>query len=448
MEQKNKFSSKLGFVLAAAGSAVGIGNIWGFPTQAASQGGGAFLCVYMVLIFILGYPMLVAELAIGRFGQSNPVDALRRITPKPPRRKMATLLGLSAVVTVSLILSFYAIVAGWFVAWGTDPILRAFGAQDAAQWVVGLTDSSQLFFTLLFIAMTGYIVNQGVQKGIELWSRRLMPALFLLLIGLAGYMFTQPGAMIGLQEYLIPRFDRVLDPQVLLSATGQTFFSLSLGAGVMMVYGAYLDRKASIPSVAFQVTCIDSAIAFLAGLLILPAMYVAQNLGVTIFAEDGSLLSADTLVLRVLPALFANMGPAEYLLSPFFFMLMLIAAITSSVSMLEASVSLMTSKTQLTRGQSVMTMVTVLSGVSALIVLNMQTLFGLIITITTSYAQPLVSLGVTLYAGWLWQRHKKLQELGAHDAAFEQSLFWRLWSPYVRYVCPVLVLVVFYHATR
>ncbi len=445
---QNKFSSKLGFVLAASGSAVGVGNIWGFPTQAASQGGGAFLLVYLVLTFLLGYPMLIAELAVGRFGQSNPVDALKKMTPQGIGRYVATGLGTTAVVTVTLIFSFYAIVSGWFLSWSIEPFLRLSGLTKVANWTISLTDSSQLIFTFIFIGLTAWVVNQGVQNGIERWSSKLMPVLFILLIVLAGYMQTFPGASIGLREYLIPRVDRLLQPGVLLSALGQTFFSLSLGAGVMLVYGAYLDRKASIPSVAAQVAAIDALVAFLAGLLILPAMYVAQDLGETIFAADGSLLSADTLVLQVLPALFANMGAMQYVVGPFFFLLMLVAAITSAMSMLEVSVSLMSEKTQLTRCQCVCILASIIAILSATIILNMEVLFGLVITITTVYAQPLVSLGVTIYAGWLWKRHAKLKELSNHDTQFEQSLFWRWWSPYVRFVCPVLVVMVFYHINQ
>lgn len=448
MERSATFSSKIGFVLAAAGSAVGVGNIWGFPTQAASHGGGAFLLVYFIMIFLLGYPMLVAELAIGRYGQSNPVDALQKITPQGMGRNIAICLGFAAVVTVSLIFSFYAIVSGWFIAFALEPFMRLLHASEWARWMATLGTSNQLFFTWLFIGLTAWVVNQGIEQGIEKWSRRLMPLLFVLLLGLSIYMLTQPGAFTGLSEYLIPRVDRVLQPDVLLGALGQTFFSLSLGAGVMMVYGAYLDKRAHIPSIALQVTLIDASIAFLAGLLVLPAMYVAQNAGVTIFAPDGSLLSADTLVLQVLPTLFQQMGVIQYLIAPLFFLLMFIAALTSSISMLEASVVLLSQKAKLQRSLSACTLAGGVGLCSTCIVLNFDVLFGRIVTLTTAYAQPLVSLGVTIYAGWLWQRYAKLKEFSSQDPDFEKSFFWRWWSPYVRFVCPILVLVVFWNTNR
>lgn len=428
--------------MAAAGSAIGVGNIWGFPTQAASNGGGAFLMVYLLFIFLLGYPMLVAEMAIGRHGQATPFRALQRLTEDRAGRVGAALLGLAAVLTVSLIFTFYAIVSGWFVAYALEPLAHLMGSPQGAAWLTGFSVSRNLIFTLLFALLSLYVVCQGLEQGIEKWSRRLMPLLLAMLLLLTLYMLLQPGAGAGLKAYLIPDFSHLLRGEVLIGALGQSFFSLSLGAAVMMIYGSYLSRQASIPVLAAQVTLLDTSVAFLAGLLILPAMYVAQHNGVSIFAEDGSLLNADTLVFSVLPALFNTMGQAQYLIAFAFFLLMIVAAITSAISMLEAPVSMAMEIGGLSRIRATWLMTLLCTLISVIIVFNFGSLFGLVITATTQYAQPLVSLGITLYAGWVWHRNRVLAELKAGHPGLEQGWFWKIWPWYVRLVCPVLVLLV------
>ena len=442
MEKRAQFSSKLGFVMAAAGSAIGVGNIWGFPTQAASNGGGAFLLVYLLFIFLLGYPMLVAEITIGRHGQSNPFRALKTLTKHPLGKPLAGLVGLAAVLTVSFIFTFYAIVSGWFVSYALEPIASMAGASGSASWLTDFSTSRNLVFTLTFALLSLYVVSRGLEQGIEKWSSRLMPLLLLMLVLLTGYMLLQPGASEGLKVYLVPDFSRVLNGDVLIGALGQSFFSLSLGAAVMMLYGSYLDRQANIPALAAQVTLLDTGVAFMAGLLILPAMYVAQHNGVTIFAEDGSLLSSDTLVFSVLPALFNTMGAAQYPVAFAFFLLMIMAALTSAISMLEAPVSLVLESSTLSRIKATWLVTAVCTLFSIVIVFNFGSLFGLVITLTTQYAQPLVSLCITLYAGWVWQRNAVLTELKSGYPEIEHGLFWKIWPWYVRFVCPVLVLVV------
>ncbi|WP_087035708.1 sodium-dependent transporter [Oceanisphaera profunda] len=442
MEKRAQFSSKLGFVMAAAGSAIGVGNIWGFPTQAASNGGGAFLLVYLLFIFLLGYPMLVAEITIGRHGQANPFRALQTLTRNKSGKLLAGLVGLAAILTVSFIFTFYAIVSGWFVAYALEPVAGLMGADAAAAWLTDFSTARNLVFTLLFALLSLYVVSRGLEQGIEKWSTRLMPLLLLMLVLLTGYMLLQPGASEGLKVYLVPDFNRVLNRDVLISALGQSFFSLSLGAAVMMLYGSYLNRQANIPALAAQVTLLDTGVAFMAGLLILPAMYVAQHNGVTIFAEDGSLISSDTLVFSVLPALFKTMGAAQYPVALAFFVLMIVAALTSAISMLEAPVSLVLESSTLSRIKATWLVTAICTLFSVVIVFNFGSLFGLVITVTTQYAQPLVSMCITIYAGWVWQRNAVLTELQQGNPELAQGLFWKIWPWYVRFVCPVLVLVV------
>ena len=442
MEKRAQFSSKLGFVMAAAGSAIGVGNIWGFPTQAASNGGGAFLLVYLLFIFLLGYPMLVAEITIGRYGQANPFRALQKLTTNKSGKLIAGCVGLASILTVSFLFTFYAIISGWFVAFAAEPIASLLGADASALWMTEFSTARNLLFTLLFALLSLYVVSRGLEQGIEKWSTRLMPLLFLMLLVLTGYMLLQPGASEGLKVYLVPDFNRVLNREVLIGALGQSFFSLSLGAAVMMLYGSYLSRQANIPALAAQVTLLDTGVAFMAGLLILPAMYVAQHNGVTIFADDGSLLSSDTLVFSVLPALFKSMGAAQYPVAFAFFMLMIVAALTSAISMLEAPVSLVLESSKWSRVQATWLVTAVCTLFSLVIVFNFGSLFGLVITITTQYAQPLVSMFITIYAGWVWRRNAVLTEMQQGNPELAQGLFWKIWPWYVRFVCPVLVLVV------
>jgi len=440
-ENRVQFSSRIGFVLAAAGSAVGLGNIWGFPTQAADNGGAAFLLVYLFLVFLLGYPILCAELLIGRYGQSNPVKALQRIARGPVSRRFGALAGGAGILVVSGILSFYTIVAGWIVAYAAESAAGMLGAESLERWLITFSPGRNLICGVMFMAVTVWVVNAGVKDGIEKWSRRLMPALFVLLFILIGYLLPQKGAMDGLHVYLIPDWSHIT-PGLFIGALGQSFFSLSLGVGCMMVYGSYVSHKANMPVLALQVTLVDTAVAFLAGLLIVPSMYVAHHNGVEIFAVDGSLKSADTLVFQVLPALFATMGEAEEVVALVFFVLMMIAALTSSISMLEVPVAFVIEQFNIKRHMAGCLVGCLVMAGSAFIIYDFDALFGLVIAVTTRYCQPIVGLLFCLYAGWVWHRHLILEELRQGNPEIEQGLFWKIWPPYVKFVCPLLILIV------
>ncbi|WP_411358481.1 sodium-dependent transporter [Pseudidiomarina salilacus] len=436
------FSSRIGFILAAAGSAVGVGNIWGFPTQAASNGGGAFLLVYLVMILALAYPMLVAELTIGRMRQQNPIEALRALSDKPFWRLFGATTGIIALIVLSLILSFYAIVSGWLLAYMLAPLAELFGFPEAATWLTGFSVERNLVMMVLFMLLTIHVIRSGVTKGIERWSTRLMPLLFVLLIGMVIYILTLPGASDGLRMYLTPDFDRVLDPNLIVRAMGQAFFSLSIGAACMMTYGAYLSKQENLPRTAGWVAGLDTTVAFLAGLLILPAMFAAQQLGVEIYAADGSLLSADTLVFNVLPAMFDSMGAAGLWVALAFFALMVIAAITSSISMLEAPVNALREESGQPRSRTAWIVGGCIALVSAVIIYNFDALFGLVITVTTVYMQPLMGLTFGFMLTWILRQNYLLKALQDGAPDIESSLFWKIWPWYVKFICPVLILLV------
>lgn len=436
-----QFSSKFGFIMAAAGSAVGLGNIWGFPTQAASNGGAVFLIIYLLMVCLLAFPMLVAELTIGRYSQSNPVSSIKAIWPQG--KIGAALLGLAAMTCASLILSFYSIVAGWLVGGFAGSAFDMVGLTGASDWVNSFGSTRNLLLMVIFMGLTMYVVKSGVADGIERWSTRLMPMLFALFAVLIIYIFTQDGATDGLKMFLIPDFSH-FTPKLLVSAMGQAFFSLSLGVGSIMVYGSYLQKNVNIPRTAAQVAAIDTGVAVGAGLLILPAMFVAKNNGVEIFNEAGKLLSSDTLVFTVLPALFDTMGSVGLIVSFVFFLLMIIAALTSSISLLEVPVACAIEELNHKRTTAVLWIGGLITAIATVIVFNFGSLFGLVIEISTVYGQPILGLCWAVLVGWIWKRDKVLQEIKQGYPEIEKGLFWAIWPWYVRVVCPVFMLLVFF----
>lgn len=442
MSARGEFSSRLGFILAASGSAVGLGNIWGFPTQVASNGGAAFVLMYLILAFLLAYPVLMAELLIGRATKANVVDALGQVS----RGISGRIVGGWGIVTVSLILAFYGIVGGWMLAHTLEAIASLAGLEGLSQWLVAFSLERNLLFCGVFMLLTVGIVSGGVVNGIERWSVRLMPTLFVIMLVLFAYVMTQQGAIDGLRVYLLPDFSQVLNPDLLISAMGQAFFSMSLGVGTMLIYGSYVSHSENLPRLGAAVSLVDIGVAVLAGLLIIPAMYVALHNGVQIFAENGRLLSEDTLIFTVLPSLFTTMGVVGGVVAFAFFLLMSIAALTSSISMLEVPVSYVVEKRNLDRHKAVWLIAAVIFAMSCLIIVNFESLFGLVISLTTRYSQPLLGLMLCLFAGWVWRRNDILQELKKGDAVAEQRFFWRIWPWYVKFVCPVIIMVMFYRS--
>jgi len=440
------FSSRLGFIMAAAGSAVGLGNIWGFPTQTASNGGAAFVLMYLILAFCLAYPAFMAEILIGRYGQANAVTSLQKMSRSVFQKRFAFVVGFGGVVCAALILSFYGIVAGWMIAHTAEPIAKLVGNEGAASWLVAFSLERNLIFTALFVSLTIFIISRGVEEGIEKWSKRLMPLMLTLLVLLIGYVMTLEGASEGLNAYLNPDFSRILEPNLLLSALGQAFFSLSLGTSVMVIYGSYIAKTENMVSLGAQVTLIDVSIAFLAGLLIIPAMYVAQAQGVEIFAADGSLLSEDTLVFTVLPSLFTSMGSVGLFVAIGFFALMTIAALTSSISMLEGPVSYVVERHNIERKKASAFIGVGIFILSVLIMLNFSSLFGFVITLSTKYGQPIVAMLCCVFVGWIWQRNSLLEELKSGNESVEASFFWKVWPVYTKVVCPTAIAMVFVHS--
>lgn len=270
-----------------------------------------------------------------------------------------------------------------------------------------------------------------------------MPMLLLSLILLVAYVLTLDGAMEGLKVYLLPDFSRVLSADLIIGALGAAFFSLSLGVGTMLVYGSYIGDNENLPLLGGMVTVVDISIAVLAGFLVLPAMYVALHNGVEIFGPGGALISEDTLIFTVLPELFATMGLAGVVVSLVFFFLMSIAALTSSISMLEVPVAYAIEDHGIGRRAAAIMIGAVIACFSAVILFNFESMFGLVISITTRYSQPLLGFMLCIYAGWVWHRDSLLQELRKGYPDVENGMFWKIWPWYVRVVCPVIILGIF-----
>ena len=430
---RDGFQSRLGFVLAAAGAAVGLGNIWGFPTQAANHGGGAFLLVYFIVIFLLALPALYTELYLGHKAQANPVKALGDAWQNT-NRKVGAAAGYIGLAGAVVMLSFYSIVAGWMLSYAIEPITTFFGFTGASEFLHSDSVLRNFVFTPLMLILTASIILKGVKSGIETWSRRLMPLLLVLLVGLIAYIATLDGASEGFAAYLIPDFSQILDPNLIIAAMGQAFFSLSLGVGCMMIYGSYLQPDANLPKLTAGVALLDTSVAFLAGLLIIPAIYVAQHNGVEVFS-GGKLIGEGQLIFAILPELFSTMGEIGLLVGLLFFVLMSIASVTSTISTTEIPVAFLVENHKVSRTKATWAVSAVVLVCASAIILNFDWLFGLVIMLFTQYQLPLMGLFYFITVGWMWQRGNKLHQAttGVH--------YW--FAQYIRFVCPILMTLVF-----
>lgn len=439
MLARDSFHSRLGFVLAAAGSAVGLGNIWGFPTQVASNGGGAFLLVYLIVTLLLALPALITELYIGYHAKANPVNALSEATGEVSA-KLGAAGGYFGMLGALMMLSFYSIVAGWMVSHALAFVAQIAGDANLSDWFVTHSTLRNFVFTPLFIVITGLIIAKGVSEGIEKWSRRFMPLLLAMLMGLLIYIAMQDGAAEGFEAYLTPDLSKVTDPDLIIAAMGQAFFSLSIGVGGMMVYGSYLKPNENLFKLGGSVALLDTFIAFLAGLLIIPAMFVAKHNGVQIY-DNGKLIAEDRLIFDVLPDLFLRMGNVGLYVGFAFFVLMSIAALTSTISSTEVPVSYLVEARGLTRKNATVGISLVVLVASSTIILNFGTLFMLVVNWVSRFQLPIMGLFYLITVGWLWKR-------GNHLVGQEAQGAIRYLGVYLKWVCPVLMSLVFINIIR
>lgn len=327
MEKRSTFQGKIGFILAAAGSAVGLGNLWRFPYLAAKYGGGMFLLVYLVLALTFGSVLMITEIAIGRKTQLSPLKAFGALNKK------WGWLGVVATIVPALIFPYYCLIGGWVTKYAA--VMVTGHVSDAASDsffgnYISSTGAPLLWF-LIFIVATAIVIISGVNKGIEKLSKILMPALVVLTVAISIYVVTRKGAVEGIKYYLLPNI-KDLSIKTFLAALGQLFYSMSLAMGIMITYGSYFSKEEHIEKASRQIEIFDTAIAFLAGLMIIPAVFVFSG------GDKEALGSGPSLMFVTLPKVF-NSIPGGSVIGALFFFLVLFAAITSSVSIMEAIVS-------------------------------------------------------------------------------------------------------------
>ncbi len=435
---RDSFHTRLGFILAAAGSAVGLGNIWGFPTQVANHGGAAFILVYLLVVVVLAIPALYTELSLGQQAQANPVTALEQLSQTTNRLGpiAGRSMGYLNVIGALLMLSFYHLVAAWMLAQGLAALATALALPNIAGWLASGSISRDLLLVGLFISLTFAVVAGGIAKGIETWSKRLMPLLLVLLLALIVFIALQPGSAAGFRAYLVPDFSAFNDPQMLVSAMGQAFFSLSIGLGGMLIYGSYLAPGTRLGRLTISVAALDTLVALLAGLLIIPALYVAMAQGMTVTA-NGELIGEGQLIFQVLPELFARLGSAGPWVGFAFFSLLAIAALTSTIAVAEIPLSYSIERHQLPRRRAAWLLALLVMVMASLLVVWFDPLFAWVVGYVTQFQLPLSGLFYFLVLGWLWKRSNRLRQLAAQQLRY-RLLFWHL-----RLVCPLLLSWVF-----
>lgn len=437
-KNREQWGSRLGFIFAAAGSAIGLGNIWRFPTVVGQSGGGAFIIVYLLIIFIIGIPLMIGELAIGRRGKRNIVGAFKEIKPGSPW----WIIGALGVIAGFVILSYYSVIAGWSVSY----IFKFLTGQFAG---LGAGDSSDVFGQLVsspvepliwhgvFMAMTIGIVIFGIDKGIERASKIMMPVLFFLLIALAIRSLTLDGAMEGLRWYLTPDFSAI-NISIVLGALGQVFFSLSLGMGAIMTYGSYLADDNDIPNSAILISVADLSIAILAGLIIIPAVFAFG------FAPE----AGPPLIFITLPAVFGSM-PAGNFVGALFFLLLTIAALTSAISLLEVPVSYVIDELKWNRKKAA-----VIVGLTIFVIGIPSSLsmgiwgeilfFGMpfldFMDFFSSYLLlPIGGFLTAIFVGWIWGSKGAFGELKKEGVNFGLR---GPWFAVVKYILPIVLLYI------
>lgn len=435
-----QWSSKMTFVLAAAGSAVGLGNIWRFSYMVGDSGGAAFVLVYLICVAVVGMPILVAEWLIGRRAQKNPVNAMAELAGQSGQPRAWALLGASGILAAFLILSFYSVIGGWSLSYTLNSVIGTFTGQDAdgVSAIFGNLLASPgvlLLWHTAFMALVVWIVARGVTKGLEGAVRTMMPALVVLMLILVGYGMTTGHFGEALAFMFRPDWS-ALTGGVVLAAMGQAFFTLSLGMGIMMAYGSYLGEEVNLLGTARTVIILDTVIALLAGLAIFPI----------VFANGLSAGEGPGLIFVTLPLAFGNMTGGT-LLGLMFFLLLTFAALTSAISLLEPVVEFIEERTPLTRmmatlagGAGVWAL-----GIAALMSFNVwdvPVLFGLNVfdlldTFTSKILLPLTGLGAIVFVAWCLERKSVAAELNLAGGAE------KLWHLVARYVAPIGVILVF-----
>ncbi|MEM0954144.1 MAG: sodium-dependent transporter [Pseudomonadota bacterium] len=438
---EQQWSSRSAFLLASVGFAVGLGNIWRFPYVAGENGGSAFVLVYLGCVFLIGVPILIAELLIGRRGQHSPPQAMAVLAAAEGRSKRWAIVGYMGLLAAYTIEIVYAVVVGWVLWYLFKAVTTGFAGYNAdvaeSSFAAVLADpTGMLFWTLVGLAFTGYIIYSGVQGGIERAVTILMPMLFALLALLAMYNVFAGGMREALLWLFEPHFERI-KPEVFLIAVGQAFFSIGVGMGGMMTFGSYLSKDVSIPGSVLVIVLADTMVALLAGLVIFPAVFYN---GLDPAAGAG-------LIFQTLPVAFANM-PGGYAFSVAFFLLLSVAGITSMVGLVESVTSWLEDQHGVHRHKSAILVVgsiAVFSVLSALSynVIEDYRLFGRNLNDVGDYFSnqlllPLGGLFIAVFVGWFVSSQSSTEELSIGN-----PLLFKIWHLLIRWVVPPAVAVIF-----
>ncbi len=443
MAKKNEFATKIGLVAATVGSAIGLGNVWRFPAETQENGGAAFLLLYVACVFILGVPVMLGEFVLGRGGRRDSVGVYKRLSPGTGW----WIVGALGIIASYLITIFYMVVAGWtleYLVQSFTGTLYPSGVRDIShRHFSAVMESSisgwwkPLAATATVIILNIFILLRGVQKGIERLSNVLMPLLFLILIGLFIVAMTLPGADAGLEFFLKPDFSKIT-PEVVVNALGQTFFSLSLGMGILVTYASYYPIDTNLPKTSITVALLSLMVALLMGALIFPAVMT--------FGLQGENMHGATLIFMTLPEVFGQMY-LPWLWSGLFFLLLLVAAITSTVSIAEVSIAFLIDQFGMSRRKGVLITLLPMLVLSPICALSMgplsgikifgMNIFNLLDTFATNMLLPIVAIGTCLYIGWFGPRrllHSQLSNKGKLRSPLAGVIFFIL-----RWVAPILI---------
>ncbi|WP_456268694.1 sodium-dependent transporter [Kushneria sp. AK178] len=435
-----QWSSRIAFMLAAVGSSVGLGNIWKFPYMTGESGGGAFVLVYLICIVLIGLPILMSEWLLGRLGQKNPISTMNRITGRLKRSKAWVLIGVGGILAAWLILSFYSVIGGWalsYVRYSVSSTFTGLDGDSVGTLFSGLLASpgTLLAWHSLFMVLTITIVAGGVSGGLERAAKILMPALAILLVLLVGYAATTDSFGEGFDYLFRPDFAS-LNGDVILAAMGHAFFTLSLGMGIMMAYGSYLSDDVNIGRTALTVVILDTIIALAAGMAIFPI----------VFANGLDPAAGPGLIFQTLPLAFGNMS-GGVVFGTLFFVLLVFAAWTSAISLLEPIVEWLEEKTPLSRMNSALVAgaATWLLGIATVLSFNDwsgftpfgMTVFDLLDYVTSKIMLPLTGLATIVFVGWIMGRDEVRAQLNMGQTAFA---WWRFSA---RFIAPIGVAIVF-----
>lgn len=440
LQDRGHWGSKIAFILAASGSAIGLGSIWRFPIMVGRNGGAVFVMAYILAVVFIGFTVMLAELAMGRHTGKNPVGAYETIKPKTPWK----IVGYAGVVTGIVILSYYAVVAGWAFGYLYKTISGVFRGQvtwETAEtaFVRFAADPLEVVICLLVImGITTFIISRGVQSGIERWSKILMPLLFVLIIFLAVRALTLPGAGPGLTFYLKPDFGK-LNVKVLFFALGQAFYSLSLGMGIMITYGSYIGKRDNLVSSAGWVCFSTTLIAFLAGIIIFPTLFATPGLNPENFQPGTGLM------FQVFPMIISQV-PGGYLFGVMFFILLLVAALTSTISLLEVPTAFLIDERSWSRKKAAF----VIGGAAFLLGLPSALSHGGLPFLTRLrfmdrmdlvFGNILLAVGaflVCVFVVYAWGIPKALAEIASGNPRFPLK---KLWIFNIRILAPLAILL-------